>query len=320
MDHRLIIFAGSSSGAGKSTLSSFLYKQLQLNGINARWLYEDDVQQLPLFAEVNRAFKAFERNVTETLLEATVNFVEECLHSDEIYVTDSIFPFFSWLFAYNFSFETLEDFNKRLQPLLEKLNPLLIYLDCDIPLAYERALLNRGEKYGINSIKYLGEWLYFKENGIKVQSLAEIIEFFEKMNETNLKLLADWNLPKLILNTTSTSLPGLKQAIIHQLGINEITEPTPPDREVLQKFVGTYVGKRVGDIPETLEISFKGNDFWVDTYWPDGCPLVKVENFEGKFQLKSTNQFIVFDISPTGQVTGLTLLIVAKEYPYVKTV
>src|SRR4051812_18055499 len=147
MNYPLIIFAGGCPGAGKSTLSSFLFRQLSLQGINSHWFYEDDIYYSPVFEGVMEAVLSKSPQVFEVLLEADHKLVAEAQASQEVFITDSLLPFFNWLFATNYNFEEIESFSHKLEPILVKINPLIIYLDTEVAQSLQRAFANRGARY-----------------------------------------------------------------------------------------------------------------------------------------------------------------------------
>ncbi len=318
MDHKLIIFAGACPGIGKSTLSSFLYKQLQLTGIKSRWFYEEDVSDELFFPGVVQAVETVGPQVREVLLESARLLVEGSLRSDEVFITDSLLPFFNWLFTINLDAAKIAAFSRNLEKALAPANPLMVYLDGNIAKAFRRALSHRGAKYETNFYGYTAQWTYFKARGIQPEKFEEIVDFFETENRLNLTLLAEWRCEKLILNTTSTGLDTLKGALLEKLGLEEKAVPAPPGPELLQKFEGGFNNTTGGNVPETLRITLKGPDLWVDTYWPDGTRLVALNASD--FQLQDTSHYLLFNFSPESEITGLSYRIGNKEYSYVKRV
>lgn len=311
----MIIFAGACPGIGKSTLSSYLYKQLKLAGVKSRWFYEEDVSDEEFFSGVTEAVLSSDLHVLDILLQAARNLVEGALQSEEIFITDSLLPFINWLFSINFDTEKLPEFSRDLEKVLAPANPLMVYLTGDIETSFRRALTHRGEKYGTDFLGYMAEWKYFSDKGIQPSRFEEIIAYFEASNQLNLDLLAEWQSTKLIFNTTSTGLAELKQTLLERLGLAEKAEPPKPDPSILQKFTGIF--RATGEsVPQTMQITFKGPDLWVDTYWPDGCRLHSLNATD--FQLQDTSHYLLFEFSPEEEISGFTYRIGAKEYGYVK--
>lgn len=311
----MIIFAGACPGIGKSTLSSYLYKQLELAGIKSCWFYEEDVSNEEFFPGVTEAVLSSDPRVLDILLQAARNLVEGALHSEEIFITDSLLPFINWLFAINLEPEKIASLTRDLEKVLAPANPLTVYLDGDIETAFRRALTNRGVQYGTDFLGYMAEWKYYTDRGIQPSRFEEIIDFFEASNRLNLDLLAEWHSDKLIFNTTSTGLDELKRTLLGKLGLQEKAAPSKPDPATLQKFTGVF--KATGTtIPQTLNVTLKGPNLWVDTYWPEGCRLHALNATD--FQLQDTSHYLLFEFSPEEEISGLTYRIGAKEYGYVK--
>jgi hypothetical protein len=316
MDHKLIIFAGACPGAGKSTLSSFLFKQLSLKGINSRWIYEDDVSYLDSFTEVVQAFKTAPDKVLDALLEASHKLVEECTKSDSIYITDAVFPFFDWLLAADFTYESIAGFSEELQPILKELNPLIAYLDCNVSLAVKRAVTQRGAKYEEDFLAYMNTWTYFQQRAVKATNLSDIIEYFEQGNKLKLKLLSDWRGDKLLLFSTASNLRDLIQALLERLALEETVEVGVAASENLQNYAGVYDSVDTTNVPKTLHIKLVDSDLFIDVYWPNGCRLIAQSG--SRFILEATNQYLDFKSPQPDLDAGLSYVIGNKQYRYTK--
>ena len=294
MDHKLIMVAGSTPGAGKSTLSSFLAEQLRLNGVKTLWLYEEAILTLPAFSQFITEILSQQPSFIQSLLSATKEFVNERHELEELLVTDSIFPCFNWLNSQGCSYEVMEDFSRQLQPILDELNPLIIYLTCDAAQAWKRALGFRGIQYEADTLEYMKTWPYYKDK--EVTGLETILDYFQQNNELNLQLLADWPNDRLVLNTTSQTLDECKTLILEKLGLTLKSETFALPTEILQKYVGSYKKVEEGPAIPTrsgLNITLDKAVLKIDTYWPNGCNLIPVT--ETRFDLENTNYYLEFD-------------------------
>src|SRR5215213_6967385 len=123
MQHRLIIFTGSSPGAGKSTLSRQLFEQVTAHNIAAHWLHEDDIAEtLGRFAPaINNG-----EPTAEMLLQASSALVEAWGTQKKMWIIDSYLPGFYYLYG-RYPDSDIEVFSKNLHSILSPLQPLVIY-------------------------------------------------------------------------------------------------------------------------------------------------------------------------------------------------
>lgn len=293
MKNQLIIFYGSSPGAGKSTLSSFLFEQLSSNNTPVQWIYEEDILHLDLFRSSIDAFQNRKlEQIMPALLTNTAAFVQSCLTSGKIAITDSIFPFFNWLIATNdYSMTQLETFSRALERILEPLNPLVVYLDVDSEKGLKRATQQRGQAWYDELQQRVGQYGHNKNKNL--QTLKEIAAYFDLVNQQNIGLLSCWTADTLIFDANQHTVETLKQKLLHHLGLSPEQISLIASRDELHSFVGVYQCQNE-DIPiaNPLIIALVDGVLKVNAYWPVGCPLMVEE--KGQFRLKDTSHRIEF--------------------------
>lgn len=288
LDHRLIIFYGSSPGSGKSTLSSWLSKQLELTGFKCLWIYEDDILALSEFAAFIEAIKTTDVTMIGTLLSAAERFVAR-LKGDEIVITDSIFPCFNWLLATGlYTYDDLSRFSRQLLEVLQPLHPIVFFLNISPEFALKRAVSQRGDDwleqltqtvdgYGCNANK-------------SISNQRDVVAFFNMLASDSLRLLEAWN--TAIVDAETNSIDELKQKVLYQLQVSEVKSA----ETVLANptiFTGTY---RSAD--SELTVYQLDGRLQVNTYWPNGCELVSKTNT--CFYLKDTSYYLEFQAVENG--------------------
>jgi adenylate kinase family enzyme len=313
LPNKLIIFTGSSVGSGKSTLASFVFTQLRLNGISARRIHEDDVLYLDVFAPFIQRIPEVGFDLNELLL-VSKHLVEQCAASAEIYITDSIFPYFYWLFPAGYSRDTIQQFSRDLYDILEKLNPLLIYLDSDVDLALKRAVSERGRQWLEDFIPYMNTWTRYRDQ--PVYDIEGVIHHYIEQNKFSLELLSKWPCDKLIITTTSSSIEESKATILKRLSLSEIKQPHIISREILDSYTGTYESIATSAPVPSLEVRLAGDELFVNTYWPNGCRLVPETSW--RFNLHGTNCYIEFDNGSNRGISRLIYMHGGKEHLYQK--
>ena len=312
MRHKLVMLAGSASGAGKSTLSEFLFDQLTRHAIPTRWIYEEDILHLDAFAPVVRFFQRGQGDGIEALLGATSRFVREAVAANEVVITDSIFPAYTWLFAAGYSRGQIADFSAELARLLAPLQPLIIYLDSDVAASLKRAVARRGTAWLDDLIAAMQTYTYCQSH--PVRDMEGVIAFFESTRRLSLDLLADWPHPTLVLDTIATPLGQVAAMLLEHFDLPAQAVAPMPAAADLHQYAGVYVPRDPAAASSPLEIRLVHGELIVDAYWPNGCRLIP--EGPGRFRLQSTNRRIVFDCQTQQKPCVLAYAYGGEEHHY----
>lgn len=291
--YKLIIVYGSSPGAGKSTLSSRLHQQLQQHHLPVQWLYEDDVVHLDLFAPVVAQMHGESTlGLTDACLVATTRLVDAYAADDTIVITDSILPYFDWLFAVGHDVATLREFSAQLQALLSPMHPLVVYLQADVAMVLQRAVDQRGEEWLRGLVDFMNQWSANKAHPIRY--LAEAIAYFQATDQQKVQLLLEWVGDVLWLDSAAYSLEECTARLLNNLELTPVDQPPQIPTPDFRCYAGNYVTSEEDppDGKQRLTITLNENALWVDLYWPNGCRLVAED--EHTFQLEDTSHRLVF--------------------------
>jgi thymidylate kinase len=313
MQHRLILFTGSSPGVGKSTLSRLLFQQITANGIPARWLHEDDVvQAFELFVPE----LASDKLTPDLLLKASAALVEAYHAENTTFVVDSYLPGFYYLYG-RYPDTEIEIFSAKLSSILSPLRPLVVYLRSDIETALTRGVRQRGAQWLENITRYLNGWqLPLYGDTLKpLRTIPDVINFFARVDQLAIALFTAWP-DALILEATETPIDQLVATILTRLDIPRRGVAHGVSPEELYHFVGVYMPLEGGPTVQPLEVSLCDDELFVNSYWPAGARLVP----EGaaRFQLEGTNRYIEFDARPDGLSSGLVYCYGGTEHKYKK--
>jgi hypothetical protein len=302
MRHKLIMLAGSAPGAGKSTLSEFLFDQFTRCSIPTHWIYEEDILHLEAFAPAVQAFQHGHGDAIEALLATTTRFVRDCMRSNMVVVTDSIFPAYTWLFAAGYPQARIADFSAQLAELLAPLQPLSIYLNSDVAASLKRAAAQRGEPWLDDLIAAMQTYTYCQTH--QVRDMDDVIVFFESVTRLSIELLADWPHATLVLDTTATPLDQIKAVLLQHLSLPQQAAAPILTATELQPYVGVYVPRDTTAALSSLEIRLIDGQLIINAYWPNGCRLIP----EGpaQFRLQSTNRRVAFSTQAEVRPGGLT--------------
>jgi hypothetical protein len=301
MQHRLILFTGSSPGAGKSTLSGLLFKQFKAMSLPVRWLHEEDIV---------KAFERFipgmaiEKLTPDLLLQASERLVEECLAENATWIVDSHLPGFYYLYG-RYPDTALEAFSTKLQSTLSPLQPLIIYLRSDVETALMRGAAQRGMQWLENLTRYLKGWqLPVYGGGIlkPLRTIPDVIDFFTRVDGLTVTLLEQWPYA-LILEASQMSVGPLLTTILSHLKLTEHDTGYYVLSEELGRYTGLYIPVEGEQETKPLVVSLVDNALFVNTYWPAGARLLP--EGKAKFRLEGTNRHIAFELKEDGQSYSL---------------
>lgn len=297
MKHQFIFFYGSSPGAGKSTLSSRLNQQLSQHNLPVHWIYEDDVLHLEHFIPVVECVQGrSELDLLAACMVATESLVTAYINMDTTVVADSILPYTDWLLAAGIDDLSIAEFSQQLWQLLEPMNPLLIYLQADIATALKRAVDYRGQAWLERSIPNMNTW--GANQAQPLRDLADVIAYSERMHKKKVELFSEWKGEILWLDSASHSLEFCVTTMLEYLCL----EPSANQEYLPSYSLATYAGQYIAADDEslsehqTLTVSVKDSELWVDPYWPNGCRLVAEAMHT--FRLQDTSHWIQF-VEPT---------------------
>jgi hypothetical protein len=313
MHHQAIIFYGSSPGTGKSTLSSFCFEQLTLHEIPVLWVYEDDVLSLPYFAEFVADIQSGNPKMMESLLQATSAFVQQCLTSNQVAITDSIFPCTNWLIATGlYAYADLARFSVELEQLLAPLRPLVIYLEADSRIALLRAIQQRGEEWLQGLTAALNSYGVNREHPL--ESFDDVVGYFQRQGEVSLKLLERWSSDLWVFDAVQMPVEQIKTTILSRLDLHEKPSQSSITAEDMDIYLGVYRSEDPVPITNPLVIGVEHGRLHVNTYWPNGCPLMA--EGDALFRLENTSHCIRFEMQPDDLPDALIYITGGKHYRF----
>lgn len=313
LQHRLVMFTGSTSGVGKSTLSDFLYRQLVAHGIPSHWIYEEDFVRMDVLAEYNRRWYGGEAGTADALLDAArALFIDHAVR-DEVWITDTLFPGFFWLLGRE-PLDCIERYGKELARLVLPLRPLIVYIDADVPTAFDRAIAVRGDEWGVRIIEFIKTWkLPYYPHALRTRD--DVLRFQEWVNNHVRTLLQSWPADVLTLDTTRSSLPETQRVLLRHFGLIEVPGATLSPT-VLQSFTGVYEPAPENAEAGLLIVTLKEGALFINRFWPTDCRLVP----EGAtdFRLAAASRRIQFKTDAAGDVVGLTYTLPNAVHRYQK--
>jgi thymidylate kinase len=209
--HRLVMLYGVSPGAGKTTLSRWLSGALRERGIAVRWIEEEHVMTLPLFANVVRAFEEKSDDLERPILEVAVALVNEHADQATVVITDSVFPSVTWLYAAGRTETQISAFLSDLCLALAPLDPLIVWLDGDVATLLNRAVVERGSQWLEEIVADVDTYRYVPIR--PVQGFAEVAAFFNDIRAVQQRLLCDGRFALWQVDVADAPVDAVKDAL-----------------------------------------------------------------------------------------------------------
>jgi hypothetical protein len=210
MRNRLIMVTGSSFGVGKSTVSQVLCLRLAALGIRGRWLSEDELLEMEVFARFNRDIQA------PHLLDGARTLCRETHARGDTLILDALLPGYFWLFG-RYPPAYVEAYGADLWRILLPLHPLIVYLRGDIALIFDRAVAQRGTAWAEKIVAAVKGWPLPHYPNEPVQDRADLIRFFDWIDRQSLSLVGRRPGDTVILDAICAGSEDLAQALLYHL-------------------------------------------------------------------------------------------------------
>ncbi|KEZ87264.1 hypothetical protein IO99_06745 [Clostridium sulfidigenes] len=268
MDSKIIFFEGQP-GTGKSTISQYICEQLQLNGESVRWVdeYEHNAIQFSRFWEKYDNCDEDFIDVLVSCWEELINTIEE---SEHIFIIESaFFSYTLYLMNLEFSKEKINNYFKKLNIILSKLNPQIILLKGDTETIIRRACERRGNQWTNMTIDMIEKGPY--QYSRKRVGFKGMVEYFSDAQKLYFELMPLINFPILQIDVTEDNWITTENVILSWLGDYTIQNHYHNENMNLKIYVGKYqVPKEFPAKGENLEIFFEDNLLVLKgTYWED---------------------------------------------------
>jgi hypothetical protein len=142
----VVAVVGAAPGVGKSTLCAALGRRLRDRGERVDHFDEPDVLRRPEFADVAAAFRTTGSVPPETLVAATVDYVEGAAQRGiGVVVMDALLPFIPSLLAFGHAEHAIAGVLDGLAKRIAYADTLVVFLDGDPDRALDRAAAREDE-------------------------------------------------------------------------------------------------------------------------------------------------------------------------------
>jgi thymidylate kinase/RimJ/RimL family protein N-acetyltransferase len=292
-----LILVDGITGSGKSTTAHFIARQLEKNGIKARWYNELEIGN-PLHVKN-------ENNVCEELLnEIQRNFInqfETFLNTEDN--KDTVFIFESFLFqdiialfiGNNSQFYEIEKFYISYLNFLSKYNPAIIYLyQSDAAVALKKVWSYRGYAQQKESYIKQTETKFYKFCQTKhLCGESAVFAFWQDIIDTSEKLYNKIIFNKIKINTSDQNWEKYREQYCSFLNINFYDEN--PHQIKSDEYCGFY---------KVFEIYLKENILNINWFWPDLKLLPKGKD---EFEIESFPISLTFQRDTDKKIIGVKI-------------
>lgn len=244
IDTKLILVEGCP-GSGTSSTAQRLARQLQADGVDCRWYYEEESPHpLAVSRHIHgkRNFREFGREVLRTWRD----FASRARRGDTVHIVESHFfqDIIGPMVRADIRADRIGKLVHRMAEFAGPLNPALVYLhQPDYAATMRRILDERGERIEQLYVRRVETCDYGRRVGL--QGVEGLVQFWIDVREQMEQLFEELPLPKLSVDTTTRDGPAQDRQIGEVLDV----APDPPpslDEEALQDYAGTYTCQAQG--------------------------------------------------------------------------
>jgi len=292
-----LILVDGISGSGKSTIAHYIARQLENNGIKAKWIIENENEHPLRFKSANNDDNDYIEKYKSIYHEQWTDFAEKVFSDDQIYIVeaflfqDVIIPFL----LHDCSRNEIDEFYSKMTAIIAKLNPVIIHFYQQSTAETIRNIWNaRG---GISQKNF-----YLNKHGKNkfctsrnLNGEQAVFTFWDEVVKISKELYANFEFRKIQIDNSAKDWSKYRKQITDFLEIEQIIEDNPFD-ESFAKYCGLY-----GE----FEVYLKSSCLYVYFRWPD---LKLLPCGEDEFDIESFPVRIKFIKDETNEIKSLKII------------
>lgn len=289
-----LIFVDGITGSGKSSTAHYIARQLNKNGIKAKWFYELEKNNPFTFmtAKPCKTKKEYSKIFMEDYLIQIEKLLSELKDNDSVYVVES-YMFQDILNSLLYGDEdrsTIFEFYKDYIKIIEKLDPVVIhYYQKDVPTALRKNFEIRGDSWKENRIATKEEFDYCKNRDLKGEE--GYINFFQEMSDISLLVYETLDFRKIQIENSAKDWKNYRKQIMDFLDIRQVEEIL--FESSFKKYCGTYL---------EIKVHIRDERLCIDTYWPN---LKLIQTGEDEFEIEGMTTSIKFKKNASAEISLL---------------
>ena len=307
-----LVFVEGLPGSGKSSTAQYLWMQLQKQGLQSRWYYEEVSSHPVALFDRDSANKTVPEIISDGLAKWK-SFVTEAKRTDEIRIIesrlllDNIFP----LVMKEIERSKIAAFIHAVIEECRRLDPALIYFhQFDYSNTLRRICQQRGAYIEKIYVQRAEKSLFGRRRGLR--GFGGLVQFWTAVGQITDQLYEEMNILKLAIDNSAWEWPVYYRQMCDFLGVPWCDEP-PPEDGYLRKFSGTYTcifneEAREFTIQARNGCLFIRNFPWL---WPEDRLILKEDNV---FYAASWPFELVFHEDASGVITSMRRVTLAGDW------
>lgn len=276
---RLILIDGMT-GSGKSVSAHFLARQLEKNGIRARWYHEEEPDHPLLYREPGEYKSLPEAERKEIYMRdypaQWKAFADSLRGSGQATIVEC-YLFQSSLIGLvrmEYPRERIKAFARELMDQVRDLDPVVIHFhQVDVPRALRLNWSRRGKEWMDWYVDRMAKTSWAVSRGIGGEEAS--FGIWESWMSITRELVGEFGVPYLAIENSGQDWASYRARMLEFIGIPPVAETTARDADA--RFAGLYMGR--GDEGEDAPFTVRhGKDgLRVDAFWPDLRLLPKTD-------------------------------------------
>jgi len=299
-----LILVDGITGSGKSTTAHFIARQLEKNGIKAKWLHEieKDHPLLELEKENDESDFDFNQRILRDYPKKWIDFVNKIKYDNYIYIIESYLfqNLLSTLVANDLDKQIIKSFAQQIISIANDLNPAIIHFyQKNVEQAIKENWQRRGDgwKKGFSDME---NYLYCKNRNY--EGKIAIFKFFQELTNLSVELFSQLRYHKIQIENSAQNWKHYRKLVMDFLEILHVEELIYHDS--FEQYCGFYSG---------IIIHTKGNRLYADHFWPN---LKLLPIGEDQFEIEGFPIVYKFIVDTDNSIKSLIIAKVTTDYAY----
>ncbi|MDA3887049.1 MAG: hypothetical protein PF638_15795 [Candidatus Delongbacteria bacterium] len=271
-----LILVDGLPGSGKSTIAHFLARQMELNDIKVKWIYET-IDDHPLEYHVKEfKLETFLDEFESAYPDHLQKFIDQILKDEYTYIIDS--SLFKEILGRDILLDQNQDriFSNRMFEkvcsILKPLNSVYILLyQNDVEKSIDNICTIRGKAWGNSYINAYDGSIISKKRNLKGKKA--LLGIMQEISDLALKLFPEMDIKKLLIENSKLEWDQYRKQILDFLELKQVEEKLFDTS--FEEYCGEYLG---------IKIHINNKRLCIDSFWPN-LKLIPVDNdvfeFEG---------------------------------------
>lgn len=256
-----LILVDGITGSGKSTMAHFIARQLNKNGIRAKWIYELEDGNPLWFTEDREDHKEFVENYLLKYPKQLRQIADNIEKDDQVYVIES-FLFQNILMPLREAERSeIDAFYKEYSLVISKLNPVIIHLyQNDVEMAVRENWRRRGDSWKEMMIKSSENTLTCRKRNLKGEKAD--ITLWQEWSKISHELYQVFEFDKMQIENSAHNWEMYRDQVCKFLQIKKNQDVEYESS--FDRFSGDYKGKGY-----TIKVHKLDNHLCIDLFWPN---------------------------------------------------